>query len=85
MPSKLKLTSKIAPNALQVNTLKVACFDSTGPKLSDPIDKNASSLSTTFHAKNAESKKGSPSLKKASQLPNLRDIPPFHNSSVDAR
>jgi hypothetical protein len=41
MPSKLKLTSKIAPNAQQVNTLKVACFDLTGPKLSDPIDRNA--------------------------------------------
>ena len=41
MPSKLKLTSKIAPNVQQVNTLKVVCFDSTGPKLSDPIDKNA--------------------------------------------
>ena len=32
---------KIAPTAQQVNTLKVTCFDSTGPKLSDPIDKNA--------------------------------------------
>jgi hypothetical protein len=41
MPSKLKLTSKIVPTAQQVNTLKVTCFDLTGPKLSDPIDKNA--------------------------------------------
>jgi hypothetical protein len=38
MPSNLKLTSKKAPNAQQVNTLKVACFDLTSPKLSDPID-----------------------------------------------
>jgi hypothetical protein len=41
MPSKLKLTLKIAPNVQQVNTLKVACFDLTSPKLSDPVDKNA--------------------------------------------
>jgi hypothetical protein len=40
MPSKLKLTLKIAPTMQQVNTLKMTCFDSTGPTLSDPIDKN---------------------------------------------
>jgi hypothetical protein len=41
MASKLKLTLKIAPTAQQVNALKVTCFDLTGPKSSDPIDKNA--------------------------------------------
>ena len=41
MPSKLKLTSRIAPDANQVNTLKATYLNSTGPKLSDQIDKNA--------------------------------------------
>ena len=40
MPSK-KLTSKLAPDARQVNSLKAACLNSSGPKLSEPIDKNA--------------------------------------------
>jgi hypothetical protein len=41
MPSKLKLTSRIAPDANQVNTLKATYLNSTGLKLSDQIDKNA--------------------------------------------
>jgi len=42
MPSKLKLTSRIAPDVNKVNTLKEACsLNSTGSKLSDQIDKNA--------------------------------------------
>ena len=41
MPSKLKLTSRIAPDATKVNTLKAACLNSTSSKLSDQIDKNA--------------------------------------------
>ena len=40
MPSK-KLTSKLAPDARQVNSLKAACLNSSGPKLSEPINKNA--------------------------------------------
>ena len=40
MPSKLKLTSRIAPDTNQVSTLKAACLNSAGPKLSDQIDKN---------------------------------------------
>jgi len=41
MPSKLKLTSRIAPDANKVNTLKAICLNSTGSKLSNQIDKNA--------------------------------------------
>ena len=41
MPNKLKLTSSIAPDANQVSTLKAACLNLTGPKLSDQINKNA--------------------------------------------
>ena len=41
MPSKLKFTSRIAPDVNQVNTLKMACLNSTSQKLSDKIDKNA--------------------------------------------
>ena len=41
MPSKLKLTSRIAPDTNKVNTLKAICLNSTGSKLSDQIDKNA--------------------------------------------
>ena len=54
MPSKLKLTSRIAPDTNQVSTLKAACLNSAGPKLSDQIDKNV------FHAKSVESKRMSP-------------------------
>ncbi len=38
---KLKLTSRIASDANQVNTLKTICLNSTGPKLSGQIYKNA--------------------------------------------
>jgi len=41
MPSKNSITSKVAPDAHQVKLLKEACLNSSGPKLSDPIDKNA--------------------------------------------
>jgi hypothetical protein len=41
MPIKQKLTSKLAPVAHQVNSLKEACLKSSGSKLSHPIDKNA--------------------------------------------
>ena len=40
MPSK-KLTSKLAPDARQVNSLKAACLNSSRSKLSEPINKNA--------------------------------------------
>ena len=41
MPSQKSVTSKVAPDAHQVNLLKEACLNSSGPKLSDPINKNA--------------------------------------------
>ncbi len=41
MPSKQKLTSKLAPVAHQVNSLKEACLKLSGSKLSHPINKNA--------------------------------------------
>jgi hypothetical protein len=41
MPSKLKLTSKLAPDAHQVKSLKEACLKSSGSKLSHPTNKNA--------------------------------------------
>jgi hypothetical protein len=40
MPSK-ELTSKLAPDARHVHSLKEACLNSSGPKLSKPIDKNS--------------------------------------------
>ena len=40
MPIK-KLTSKLAPDARHVHSLKEACLNSSGPKLSEPIDKNS--------------------------------------------
>ena len=41
MPSKKSTTLKVAPDAHQVKSLKEACLNSSGPKLSDPINKNA--------------------------------------------
>jgi len=41
MPSKKSITSKLAPDVRKVHSLKEACLNSSGPKLSDPIDKNA--------------------------------------------
>ena len=41
MPSKKSITSKVAPDAHQVKLLKEACLNSSGLKLSDPINKNA--------------------------------------------
>ena len=40
MPIK-KLTSKLAPDAHHVHSLKETCLNSSGPKLSEPIDKNS--------------------------------------------
>jgi len=40
MPSKKSITSKLAPDARKVHSLKEACLNSSGPKLSDHIDKN---------------------------------------------
>jgi hypothetical protein len=41
MPSKKSITSKLAPDACQVHLLKEACLNLSGPKLSNPINKNA--------------------------------------------
>jgi hypothetical protein len=40
MPSKLELTSKLAPDTHQVNFLKAGCLNLFPPKLSDLINKN---------------------------------------------
>ena len=41
MPSKKSLTSNLAPDARGVQLLQEACLNSSGPKLFDPINKNA--------------------------------------------
>jgi len=41
MPSKKSITSKLAPDACKVHSLKEFCMNSSDPKLSDPINKNA--------------------------------------------
>ena len=84
MPSKLKLTSKIAPNAQQVNTLMVACFDSTGPKLSDPIDKNAIISEYNVSCQKRGIKEKVATIKKGETTTKPAAILPFRNSSADA-
>ena len=70
MPSKSKFTLKLAPDAQQVSSLRAACLNSIGCKLSDPIEKNsiiskydASCQKRGILCKVATLKKGGPTIK----------------------
>ncbi len=84
MPSK-KLTSKLAPNARQVNSLKEACLNSSSSKLSDPIDKNAIIAEYNVSCQKQGIKDIVSPPKKVSQLSYPSSIHPSPNSSVAAR
>ena len=64
MLSKLKLTSNTAPDVNHVSTLKAACLNSTGPRLSDQIKKNTIISKYNVSCQSMESNKRSPYLKK---------------------
>ena len=85
MPSKKSLTSNLAPDARGVQLLQEACLNSSGPKLCDPIDKNAIISEYNASCQKRGIKYIVSTAKEVSQLPNPPSIHLLHNLFAVAR
>ncbi len=84
MPSKMKLTLKLAPDAHQVNSLKAAFLNSSRSKLSNPINKNAIISKYNVSCQQHGIKDKVTTVKKVGQVSNPSTILPSPKSSTNA-